>query len=530
LCNAVGLPPEAGFGLRGETAFPHRFAALNQWLPGRVISLAFNPRVIHAHRTACVACRTRAAETLRWDRARGLMDQRATWPMSVLSYLRGLAPAARSNARRPGTLERFIGLSSRSRRVISEHRQKRRQRDREVSDQSRRGLDWTNFFLADVQMGFGSFLAFYLADMGWSKQNVGLALTVGGLAGVLTQIPGGALVDAMRWKRGLAASGIMAIGAAALMLAFRPSFHIVFVAEILHGVTAGIVGTAIAAISLGLAGRRGMSSRVGRNYRFAAAGNALTAAMMGALGTYIANSAIFVATALLCIPALITLGRIRADEIDYIRARNATKRDHSFSLQRVIDLGKNGKLLLFAGCLVLFHFSNASLLPLVSQNLGQSKEAWGPLFMAGLVIGPQVIVALLAPWVGYWSELWGRKPLLLAGFSTEALRGVLFTFVTDPSQLLFVQLLDGITGAIVTVLTILIIADLTTGTGRFNLTQGVMGTLTGVAAAISTGVTGFIVQQMGDVVGFLSLAGITCVGLAALWMLLPETKPGEYAD
>ena len=238
----------------------------------------------------------------------------------------------------------------------------------------------------------------------------------------------------------------------------------------MHGVTAGIVGTAIAAISLGLAGRRGMSSRVGRNYRFAAAGNAITAAD-GRAGRLHRQQRNLRCHGLLCIPALIALGRIRADEIDYIRARNAAKRDHSFSLARVIDLGKNTKLLLFAGCLVLFHFSNASLLPLVSQNLGQSNEAWGPLFMAGLVIGPQVMVALLAPWVGYWSEPWGRKPLLLAGFTTEALRGVLFTFVTDPSQLLFVQLLDEITGAIVTVLTILIIADLTTGTGRFNLTQ-----------------------------------------------------------
>ena len=84
-------------------------------------------------------------------------------------------------AGRPAKIrERVAGFSSRSRRVISEHRHKRRLRDREVSDQSRRGLDWTNFFLADVQMGFGSFLAFYLADMGWSKQDVGLALTVGG--------------------------------------------------------------------------------------------------------------------------------------------------------------------------------------------------------------------------------------------------------------------------------------------------------------------------------------------------------------
>ena len=69
----------------------------------------------------------------------------------------------------------------------------------------RSGLDWTNFFLADVQMSFGAFLAFYLADLGWSKQNVGLALTVGGLAAVAAQIPGGALADAVAgsgaWRR-----------------------------------------------------------------------------------------------------------------------------------------------------------------------------------------------------------------------------------------------------------------------------------------------------------------------------------------
>jgi Major Facilitator Superfamily len=112
-----------------------------------------------------------------------------------------------------------LGIHTRSRRAISEHRHRRKLRDREVSDRSRRGLDWTNFFLADVQMSFGSFLAFYLADLGWSKQNVGLALTVGGLAAVAAQIPGGALADAVRWKRGLAACGFVLIAAAALILA-----------------------------------------------------------------------------------------------------------------------------------------------------------------------------------------------------------------------------------------------------------------------------------------------------------------------
>jgi hypothetical protein len=169
---------------------------------------------------------------------------------------------------------------------------------------------------------------------------------------VAAQIPGGALADAARWKRGLAACGFGLIAASALILALRPSFSFVFVAEILHGMSAGLVGPAIAAISLGIAGRHGMSSRIGRNYRFAGAGNAVTAAFMGALGAYLSNNAIFIAAALLCIPALIALSEIRASEIDYARARNATKRDHTLDLQRLIDFTKNWRLVIFASALV----------------------------------------------------------------------------------------------------------------------------------------------------------------------------------
>ena len=136
----------------------------------------------------------------------------------------------------------FVELPARSRRKISEHRHRRKQLDRKVSDQSRQGLDWTNFFMADVQMGFGAFLAFYLAQSAWTVESVGVALTIGGQAGVLAQIPGGALADAVRWKRGHAAIGIVMIATSALILALRPSFLYVVTAEILHGLTAGIVG------------------------------------------------------------------------------------------------------------------------------------------------------------------------------------------------------------------------------------------------------------------------------------------------
>src|SRR5262245_30027926 len=67
----------------------------------------------------------------------------------------------------------------RLRRTLAGYRGARRSQYAPTSRQSRHGLDWMNFFLADVQTGFGSFVAFYLADLGWSKAQVGLALTTG---------------------------------------------------------------------------------------------------------------------------------------------------------------------------------------------------------------------------------------------------------------------------------------------------------------------------------------------------------------
>ena len=399
-----------------------------------------------------------------------------------------------------------------------------------ISKQSRQGLDWLNFFLADIQTGFGAFVAFYLADLGWPKGQVGLALSVGTIAGLVAHIPGGALVDWAPWKRALAALGIAMIAAAAVILALAPSFVLVFAAEILHGLAGGIMTPAIAAISLGLVGRRAMSARTGRNYGFDAAGNALTAGAMGLAGQYIAKSAIFLGAAALCIPALIALSCIRADEIDDARARNAGLGKRPANFQRLFDLGKNTKLYVFAACIFSFQFADASMLPVISENLAQNQNKPASVLVAGLIIAPQIVAALLSPWVGYHSERFGRKRLLLVGFVVEVVRALLFAVYSEYWVLIVGQLLSGISAATVTVLTVLVITDLTTGTGRFNLVQGFVGTVIAIAASISTGATGFIFEQVGHRYGFVILAGAATAATGLLWTAMPETKPGKYLD
>ncbi len=94
---------------------------------------------------------------------------------------------------------------------------------RSPSRRTLRGLDWLNFLLADVQTGVGPFLAIYLAGYQWNEERVGLALTVGGIAGILTQTPAGGLVDFLRSKRALVGVAVAAMAAGALLIAFPRS-------------------------------------------------------------------------------------------------------------------------------------------------------------------------------------------------------------------------------------------------------------------------------------------------------------------
>jgi MFS family permease len=188
-----------------------------------------------------------------------------------------------------------------------------------------RGLDWLNFFLADVQTGVGPFLAIYLAAISGTSSASGIALTVGGIAGILTQTPAGALVDRLRSKRALIAAGIVALAVGALLIALVPTFWSVMSAQVLIGGTSSIFGPAICAVSLGIVGHQLFDRRQGRNQAFNSAGNVVAAVSMGLLGYFISNRSIFFFVWFCALPTILALLIIRPDEIDYELARGAKK-------------------------------------------------------------------------------------------------------------------------------------------------------------------------------------------------------------
>ncbi|MFZ0424295.1 MAG: MFS transporter [Xanthobacteraceae bacterium] len=399
------------------------------------------------------------------------------------------------------------------------------------SPQSLRGLDWFIFFVADVQTGFGPFVSVYLTTQRWTQVDIGLVLSAAGFVSLIGQMPGGALVDAVKSERFVAGLAIGAICLSALTYAVLPIFPMVLAGSVLHAMASCVLGPAMAAISLGLVGHAAIGERFGRNARFASVGNGLAAAAMGACGYLLSARAVFIVTVLLLIPALIALRSISEKEIDPERAHGARPRLPQIKPPvRPGALMHNRPLLIFAGCLLLFHLANSAMLPLVGSVVTMRSSQWATVIIAACIVVPQLLVAALSPWVGRRAQVWGRRPLLLIAFAALPIRGFLFAVVTDPTLLLAVQLLDGVTAAVFAVMVPLVVSDLTRGTGRFNLGQGILGTATGIGASLSATLAGYVTDHFGSPTAFASLAAIAVVGLAVVTLMMPETRPVEDKD
>ena len=402
------------------------------------------------------------------------------------------------------------------------------------SRSSLRGLDWFVFFVADVQTGFGPFVAVYLTTQKWTQIDIGFVLSIGSIVALLGQMPGGMIVDAARSERLVAGVALCAITASALAYALLPIFPVVFAAASLHAAASCVLGPCIVAMSLGLVGYRGIGNRLGRNARFASIGNGVAAAAMGACGYFFSAHAVFFVTAALLVPTLVALSRIQPREVDPDLAHGAMpakeltkeKSEAPGGFRAVL---RQRNLFVVAGCIALFHLGNASMLPLMGSVVTTRSSDWATVLIAACIVVPQVMVALISPWVGHQAQVWGRRYFVLAAFASLALRGVLFAAVKNPTALVAVQLLDGVAAASLGIMVPLMVADITRGSGHFNFAQGLVGTAVGIGASISPTFAGYLSDRFGSAAAFLGLALVAAVGLAIAWLILPETRREDEA-
>ena len=385
------------------------------------------------------------------------------------------------------------------------------------STRSSIGLDLLNALVASSQTGFGAFIAVYLTAQAWTQVQIGEALSLGTAVAMASQLPAGALVDAMSSKRLAVGLGGAAVAASAALFAAWPHPLGVLAAEVLHGFASCVIAPAIAALSLALVGQADLGERLGRNARFASLGSAASAALLGWLGTYVSGRAVFWLTA-----AMMLLGLASLLLIPRSAGRSgaaSAAREKRGSLSALLDR----RLLAFAGALALFNLANAAMLPLVAGELTSTAGHAANLVIAACIIAPQILVAALSPLVGRSARLWGRRPLLLAGFAALPVRGALLAAAgANQGLIVTVQALDGVTAAVIGVLLPLVAADLTRGTGRYNLCLGLLGLAAGLGAVFSTTIAGLIADELGPEAALLALAAVGAGSVAAL-IALPET-------
>jgi len=389
-------------------------------------------------------------------------------------------------------------------------------------------LDAVNFLLADVRGALGPYLnVFLVTRQHWSQAETGFVTMIGGLLGLAAQTPIGAAIDETRAKRGVIILALAALALGAVTIFAWPGFWPVLIANSLIGMVGDVFGPAVAALTLGLYARRELARRMGRNSALDHAGNVVIALMAGAVGYAFSQRAVFLLVPVFAVLAGLAVLSIPSKAIDQRRARDldgaAAGEKHNTAPAGYAVLLKTRPLVIFGLCIMLFHFANAPLLPLVGQKLAAAHPQVATAMMSACIVAAQLVMLPIALLVGSTADDWGRKPLFLAGFGILPIRAVLYTFSDDSAWLIGVQLLDGVGAGVFGALSPLVIADIMRGTGRYNLALGAIATVQGIGASVSGLVAGAIVDHFGYSPAFLALAAVAAIAFALLAIAMPET-------
>ncbi|MGI4835129.1 MAG: MFS transporter [Janthinobacterium lividum] len=400
----------------------------------------------------------------------------------------------------------------------------------EANTRSLKGLDWVSLLMADVKDGVGVYLSVFLLTVRhWTPDKIGLVIAGPSIIGILVQGPAGAFIDRTRHKRLLLIVASLIIAVCCLAVVLNSNFYPVMLSQLGVGLTQSVYAPCVAAITLGIVGQAALSQRIGRNESFNHLGNMVAAIIAGLLGRYVSYEAIFYFSIVQCLLLVGAVLVVRERDIDHDLARGAaTDAGQPTSVAGIKELLANRSILVFTVAIALFHFANAPMLPLLGQKMGLTDQKNSSLYLSAAIIVAQGVMVFVAKYAGKASEN-GRKKVLLTAFVLLPVRALLFAFIDSPIALTAIQLLDGIGAGLLGVVTILMIADLSNGTGRFNLLQGTVYGAIGLTAALSSIGAGYLVEHFGYTVGFCALAGAGVLATVFYWLLVPETKDIQVA-
>ena len=380
-------------------------------------------------------------------------------------------------------------------------------------------LNWLNFFMADVRDGLGPFLGIFLQQNNWAPAEIGLAMTIGGIAGVLATTPLGIFVDATRGKRAVLIVSALAIVVSCSLNYFYPAFAVTAAAQAVSGVAGAAIGPALAALTLGIVKQRGFAHQLGRNEAYNHAGNAFAAVMCGVLGYFFGIGAVFALMAAMAVASIGVALTIPPSAIDHNAARGLEQQTGDVAPQSVsiFSVLRSKPLLILALTMMLFHLANGAMLPLLGQAMvARGTAGDGSAYTAATVIIAQLTMVPMALLASRLAQTRGYGVVVMIALLALPVRGLLAGYFTDPWVIVPVQILDGVGAGMLGVALPGLVARILSGTGHVNAGLGAVMTVQSIGAAVSPAVAGYIAEQSGYGVAFLAL-GVIAAAALVLW-------------
>jgi MFS family permease len=388
-----------------------------------------------------------------------------------------------------------------------------------------RGLNWLNFFAADISTGVGPFLAVYLtANQHWKAAPIGIALAAMSFSAVITQSFAGYIVGRTAKKRIPIIIASIVMGIMCFSIPFFPSFPYIICVQIIMGMASAFYLPTLIALAGALARGKEFDGIISKNQSFNHAGNVLSAIFIGVVGRFTNNEGIFYCLLALAILCTITALSIPQQEIKKPQPEQTDSKSNS-----LIGILKYKPLLIFLLTAFCFHLANGAMLPMVGRAVSVGKNENSSLYLSACVIVAQLVMVPVCYICGKQVHK-GRKWLLVIAFIVLPIRAVLYTFSGNPYYLVAVQILDGVAAGIFGVVSILMVSDLMGKSGNAIFAQGLLITVADLGGSCSNVMSGFIVDAAGFPTAFIVLAAIAVGALVLLWFAVPETMRDKMGD
>jgi len=429
------------------------------------------------------------------------------------------------------------------------------------------------FCLGQLGDGLNIFQGIYLVGVGWHESSVGTALSLMGLTSLIIQPFAGDYVDKTTIDRRLflvTASIATAISASTILLV-QPgnlsSDHVMmYTSKVIEGLASSFIGPCLAALTLATFGPDYFDEAMASNILWGHVGSVMSAVLAGAVAFVwyphiqycfyvIGGSALIAIIFVQSLPqgdplmgrgfrgkaSVAADGNIEENNADKLDADETSKLTQTPSNESdddeapvaaaYIDVlcDKKTFILCFTG--FFFHFGNANVLLVLGEMMGKSKDGDDndrmaiPYTAGGIVIAQ--VVMTITTWIGKYltsEKHVGRKPLFMAGLVSLPIRCALIILWRNAGAhwLLSTQVLDGIGGGMMGLIQPIIIADITFGTGRFNVVMGLTASVWGIGATLSNFLGQMVVQHFGHVAS-LSMSLILSFAPIFLFSAMPET-------